>query len=115
LLVLTIQANARKKRAIQANASAWIGLIVDNSVDNLLRSLISQLYHKRKETQKLLDSLFSSCDNGRRQPTCESLSKVFLQMIEEVKEVYMVLDALDECCTRKGLLSKGLLPWIRGF
>jgi hypothetical protein len=85
------------------------------TLDNLLRSLISQLYHKCKETQKLLDSLFSSCDNGRRQPTCESLSKVFLQMIEEVKEVYMVLDALDECRTRKGPLSKGLLAWIRSF
>jgi hypothetical protein len=29
-LALTIQADALKKRAIQANASAWIGLIVDN-------------------------------------------------------------------------------------
>jgi Cdc6-like AAA superfamily ATPase len=82
------------------------------TLDNVLRSLISQLYHKRKETQKLLDSLFSSCDNGRRQPTCESLCKVFLQMIEEVKEVYIVLDALDECRTRKGPLSEGLLAWI---
>jgi hypothetical protein len=30
LLVLTIQAGVLKKQAIQANASAWIGLIVDN-------------------------------------------------------------------------------------
>jgi hypothetical protein len=30
LLVLTIQADALKKRAIQSDASAWIGLIVDN-------------------------------------------------------------------------------------
>jgi Cdc6-like AAA superfamily ATPase len=85
------------------------------TLDNVIRSLISQLYHKRKETQKILDSLFSSCDNGRRQPTCESLCKVFLQMIKEVKEVYMVLDALDECCTRKGQQSKGLLSWARSL
>jgi hypothetical protein len=32
LLAPTIQADAHKKRAIQANASAWIGLIVDNYV-----------------------------------------------------------------------------------
>jgi hypothetical protein len=30
LLAPTIQTNTLKKRAIQANASAWIGLIVDN-------------------------------------------------------------------------------------
>jgi Cdc6-like AAA superfamily ATPase len=85
------------------------------TLDNVIWSLISQLYHKRKDTQKLLDSLFSSCDNGRRQPTCESLCKVFLQMIEEVKEVYIVLDALDECSTRKGPSSEGLLLWIQSL
>jgi Cdc6-like AAA superfamily ATPase len=82
------------------------------TLDNLIRSLISQLYDKRKDTQKLLDSLFSSCDNGRCQPTCESLCKVFLQMINHVEEVYLVLDALDECRTRKGSPSEGLLAWI---
>jgi Cdc6-like AAA superfamily ATPase len=83
--------------------------------DNVLRSLISQLYHKRKDTQKLLDSLFSSCGNGRSQPTCESLCKVFLQMINQTEEIYIVLDALDECRTRKGPLSEGLLAWIQSL
>jgi hypothetical protein len=32
LLALTIQADALKKRSIQSDASAWIGLIVDNYV-----------------------------------------------------------------------------------
>jgi hypothetical protein len=85
------------------------------ALDNVIRSLISQLYEKRKETQKLLDSVFSSCDNGRRQPTSESLCKVFLQMIEEVNEVYMIFDALDECRTRKGPQSEGLLAWIQSL
>jgi Cdc6-like AAA superfamily ATPase len=85
------------------------------TLDNLIRSLISQLYHKCKDTQKLLDSLFSSCDNGRRQPTCELLCKVFLQMINQAQEIYIVLDALDECRTRKGSLSEGLLAWIRSL
>jgi hypothetical protein len=85
------------------------------TLDNVLRSLISQLYHKRKDTQKLLDSLFSSCDDGRRQPSCESLCKVFLQMVTQTEEIYLVLDALDECGTRKGLLSEGLLAWIQSL
>ena len=34
-------------------------------------------------------------------------------MIEQVKEVWLVLDALDECCTRGGPSTEGLLAWIR--
>jgi hypothetical protein len=34
-------------------------------------------------------------------------------MIEQVKEVWVVLDALDECRTRKGPPTEGLLLWIR--
>jgi hypothetical protein len=85
------------------------------TLDNVIRALISQLYHKRKDTQKLLDSLFSSYDNGRSQPTCESLCKVFLQMVNQAQEIYIVLDALDECRTRKGPLSEGLLAWIQSL
>ena len=33
-------------------------------------------------------------------------------MIEQVKEVWIILDALDECST-KGGPSKGLLSWMR--
>jgi Cdc6-like AAA superfamily ATPase len=85
------------------------------TLDNVIRSLISQLYDKRKDTRKLLDLLFSSCNNGRRQPTCELLCNVFLQMINQAQEIYIVLDALDECRTRKGPLSEGLLAWIRSL
>jgi hypothetical protein len=85
------------------------------TLDNVIRSLISQLYHKREDTQKLLDSLFSSCDNGRRQPTSESLCKVFLQMMNQAEEIYIMLDALDECHTRKGPHSEGLLAWIQSL
>jgi hypothetical protein len=85
------------------------------TLHNVIQSLISQLYHKRKDTQNLLDSLFSSCDNGRRQPTCESLCKVFLQMINQAQKIYIVLDALDECSTRKGPSSEGLLLWIQSL
>jgi Cdc6-like AAA superfamily ATPase len=83
------------------------------TLDNVIRSITSQLYHKRQDTQKLLYSLFSSCDKGRSQPTCASLCKVFFQMINQAEETYIVLDALDECCTREGPLSEGLLTWIQ--
>jgi hypothetical protein len=81
--------------------------------DNMVRSLISQLYYRSDETSKLLESLFSSCEDGRQQPTYESLCKVLLQMIEQIKEVWVVLDALDECSTRRESPTKGLLMWMR--
>lgn len=85
------------------------------ALDSMVRSLISQLYYKREDTQKSLDSLFSSCEDGRRQPTCESLCKSLLDMIKQAKEVWIVLDALDECMTRRGPPTEGLLSWIRGL
>jgi formate/nitrite transporter FocA (FNT family) len=39
-LVLTIQADVLKKQAIQANASAWIGLIVDNYAPYTTNNLV---------------------------------------------------------------------------
>ena len=83
------------------------------TLENMVRSLISQLYFKREDTQHLLDSLFASCEDGRRQPIVNSICQLFLHMLEQVKEVWIVLDALDECRTRKGPPIEGLLSWIR--
>ena len=82
------------------------------TLEGMVRSLMSQLYSKFGDTSEKLDSLFSSCEDGRRQPPRESLCKAFLHMIEQVKEVWIILDALDECCTRKGP-TEGLLSWMR--
>ncbi len=81
--------------------------------DSMIRSLINQLYYKCIDTQKQLDLLFSSSNNRPYKPTCESLCQVLLQMMEQAKEVWIVLDALDECRTRKGPPTEGLLLWIR--
>ena len=34
-------------------------------------------------------------------------------MIQEIDEVWIVLDALDECHKRNGTHTEGLLPWIK--
>ena len=36
-------------------------------------------------------------------------------MIEQAKEAWIVLDALDECCTRKGPPTEGLFLWIKNL
>jgi hypothetical protein len=83
------------------------------TLESMLRTLIIQLYHKRVETSQHLGSLFSSCQNGHCQPTSESLRKAFFDMIHQVKEIWLVLDALDECHSRSGSSAEGVLSWIR--
>lgn len=75
------------------------------SLDNMLRSLITQLYRQRKETRFHLDKLWRSFGEGSKQPTVESLEKAFRGMIDDTKDVKLVLDALDESQTRDDLLE----------
>ncbi|KAF1816610.1 hypothetical protein P152DRAFT_129840 [Eremomyces bilateralis CBS 781.70] len=67
------------------------------------------------DTLIALQTLLSSYEDGHRQPSCEALYKTFLQMILQVKEVWIVLDALDECNARTGSPSEGLLSWMKDF
>lgn len=83
------------------------------ALNHMIPSLISQLYSEYEDSRKQLDLLFSSYKNEHKKPTYNSLCKVFLQMIGQVKEVYIVLDALNECTSRKEGLTEGLLLWIR--
>ncbi|KJK73800.1 hypothetical protein H634G_10906 [Metarhizium anisopliae BRIP 53293] len=83
------------------------------TLDSMVRSLMSQLYSKGGDPLKELDSLYSSFQDGRRQPPGESLCKTFLRMVEQIKDVWIILDALDECLTRGGPSTEGLLLWIR--
>ncbi|KAK6541415.1 hypothetical protein TWF694_007227 [Orbilia ellipsospora] len=83
------------------------------TLENMVRALISQLFQHDEEPPRQLDSLFYSCKNGREQPTCRQLCEIFLQMIEQAKEVWIILDALDECHTRSGAPTEGLLAWMK--
>jgi len=40
---------------------------------------------------------------------------LLLHTIEQIKEVWIILDALDECRERKGPPTEGLLSWIKDF
>ena len=69
---------------------------------NAIRSLAYQLYSKRKNVRHYLDSLYSSCEGGKQQPLNDSLRTSFHNMIEQAGEVWIVLDALDECQVQEG-------------
>ncbi|KAI1382401.1 hypothetical protein F4677DRAFT_25067 [Hypoxylon crocopeplum] len=85
------------------------------SVEYALCSLISQLYQKRDNVRSYLDSLYSSCDCGPRRPDVGSLQNTFRDMVQAAGELWIILDALDECTTRNGSPKGGLLRWIQSL
>jgi NACHT domain len=78
--------------------------------ESMLRSLVIQIYHQCEDTRRHLDSLYS--EKKDQQLNCEDLCKVLLLMIQQLSEVWIILDALDECTTRKGSQTEGLLSWV---
>ena len=73
--------------------------------ENMIRSSIKQLSQNLPYTSVVLESLFSSCTNGNRQPTIEALRKILVEMIKEFEQVFLILDALDECKDRQELIK----------
>ncbi|KAF1954428.1 hypothetical protein CC80DRAFT_567678 [Byssothecium circinans] len=71
----------------------------------MVRSLICQLSQQCVRIPTSLDTLFSSCENGQRQPSLHALLEVLQQMMQEFPHIYIVLDALDECSGRAELMD----------
>lgn len=78
------------------------------SFENTIRCLVSQMYYQNENAQKHLDTLYLACRGGTDEPRCDSLQKTFSNMSDEIGEIWIVLDALDECTSRTELLS-----WLR--
>lgn len=85
------------------------------SFEKAVRSLITQLYGKRGDVRRHLDLLYSSCEDGIRQPSIDQLRNTFQDMVQVAGEVWIILDALDECQTRVGHSAEGLLSWIESI
>lgn len=60
-----------------------------------------------------LEALYSSSDEGNRQPSLDALMNVLQHMLQEFPQSYLLLDALDECADRPELLS--ILGQIAGW
>ncbi|KAK8052793.1 hypothetical protein PG996_012094 [Apiospora saccharicola] len=87
--------------------------VAKQSLEKAIASLVLQLYCKRTDLQREADVLYSSCHDGSRQPDSPSLFKLFQSMVQKAGEVWIVLDALDECHGRNEGFAGGLLPWTR--
>ncbi|THW56385.1 hypothetical protein D6D19_10616 [Aureobasidium pullulans] len=75
------------------------------TLDNVLRSLIKQLYRKRPDARKPLDQSWVSHSEGSQQPSTSSLQSVLQAMLNMIDKVCIVLDALDESTPRCDLLA----------
>lgn len=75
------------------------------SSELMIRSLVSQLSEKCVKIPTMLETLFSSCENGLRQPSPDGLLKVLHYVMQEFPESYILLDALDECTDRTKLMA----------
>lgn len=90
--------------------------IKKQTLGGVVRSLINQLYQKCTNAQEPLNVLYSSLKKDslkQGEPSCRSLCEVLKKMIERTKELWIVLDAIDECTERKGDSMEGVLMWIR--
>jgi Cdc6-like AAA superfamily ATPase len=88
-------------------------VVEKQNFDNAVRTLIGQIYNQMPSLQGFLDALYASCESGKRQPSDDALRRILQTMIQQAGEVWIVLDALDECQRREEFPDVGLLSWIK--
>ena len=79
---------------------------------SMVRSLIYQLYDSQPAMQSRFQALYASMDMGKSQPEIGTLENAFYRMIGLTDNVWIVMDALDECSDRKGSSAGGLFKFI---
>ena len=65
--------------------------------DAMLRSLIAQLSLQSLDAFMPVDALYSACGSGKSQPSLPITLKAFKDTVESFTDVFILIDALDEC------------------
>jgi hypothetical protein len=86
------------------------------TIGSLIRSLIRQFSTPYGGVPAVLTKLYHSCHDGGAQPSIKSLHATLLLTLESFNDVFIILDALDECTERKDLLKwiKEMTSWRKG-
>jgi Cdc6-like AAA superfamily ATPase len=79
----------------------------------MLCSLLCQLSEQAIKIPPSLDALFSSCQDGQRQPSTDALMNALQSITQDFPQTYILLDALDECTQRGELME--MLETIMGW
>jgi ankyrin repeat protein len=83
---------------------------------NFISSLCGQLCHWLDPIPKEVVLLYQTCHRGMQRPVITRLLSLFKGLVMKLKEVFIVIDAIDECpkgSDREGLLQA--LTTIKGF
>lgn len=80
----------------------------EQTLGNLLGSLLKQLVQEQKSVPKLLQELYSRHRDQHTSPLIAEVQEALLSLIETYGKVFFVVDALDECSEeiRWGLVEK---------
>lgn len=73
--------------------------------EGLLRSLITQLFGQCLEIPETMEALFTDYGEGQREPTCNSLIQALKELSEHFEDVYLILDAFNECVEIPAVIS----------
>ena len=73
--------------------------------NRMVRSLLTQISRQQAAIPSVLTSLYTSCKDGQQQPTTHAILAALQQLHRESGDVFVVLDALDECTDRSELLD----------
>ena len=111
VLCSTIVTNLREYAKSKNNIG--LGYFYFSSVDrrlnqrreHMLRALVSQLWAKLDCQFDELDFLYNKCKSEDRGPTFQELEILFRHMIPKFSEVYIAIDAIDECSEKEDLLD----------
>ncbi len=71
----------------------------------MIRSLVSQLAAQCTNPPNPLESLYSSCGDGARQPKLSALRQTLQDLAQIFDDTFIIVDALDECKEREQLLD----------
>jgi hypothetical protein len=81
--------------------------------DNLILSLITQLAPQSLNLSEDFEQLYTSCGNGTFRPSPPVALRLLRLLLESLPEVFIVLDALDECLSHRHIIEtlKELIDW----
>ena len=68
---------------------------------------------KNNQLSPAVSALYSNHSNGQQQPLRASLISCLKQLLEDANEIFILIDALDECTDRDKLLK--LIKQIHGW
>jgi hypothetical protein len=78
--------------------------------EDMLRSLLLQLYHGSSLARTTIDALVDSCRHGTEQPSLKQLGDTLQTVLEKSVDTRIILDALDE-----GQSPSELVQWCRAM